>query len=78
MVRELASSLRGWQSYFGFCETPSVLRALEQWIQRRLRSVIWKHSKRRASWRMANSPKGTSAYPIAYFDSLGLPRLFTG
>jgi RNA-directed DNA polymerase len=46
MVRELAAYLRGWKSYFGFCETPSVLQRLDQWIRRRLRSVIWKHWKR--------------------------------
>ncbi len=38
--------LIGWRGYFGFCETPSVLRALDQWIRRRLRSVAWKQWKR--------------------------------
>jgi len=75
MVKELASYLRGWKSYFGFCETPSVLHGLDQWIRRRLRSVIWKQRKRRACWRLANSPVLNAAFPIAYFDSLGLPRL---
>src|SRR6266496_2260008 len=42
MTTELAEYLRGWKGYFGFCETPSVLRNLDQWIRRRLRSVIWK------------------------------------
>ena len=46
MVEELATYLRGWQSYFGFCETRSVLRDLEQWLRRRLRSVLWKQWKR--------------------------------
>ena len=78
MVKELASYLRGWKSYFGFCETPSVLHGLDQWIRRRLRSVIWKQRKRRASWRLANSPVLSAAFPIAYFDSLGLPRLSDG
>jgi RNA-directed DNA polymerase len=77
-VKELASYLRGWKSYFGFCETPSVLSKLDQWIRRRLRSLIWKQRKRRSSWRMANSPASSEAFPIAYFDSLGLPRLFAG
>ncbi len=27
-------------------ETPSVLRALDQWIRRRLRSIVWKQWKR--------------------------------
>ena len=47
MTKELASYLRGWKSYFGFCQTPSVLQGLDQWIRRRLRSVIWKQWKRR-------------------------------
>jgi RNA-directed DNA polymerase len=46
MVKELATYLRGWKSYFGFCETPSVLKALDKWIRRRLRSMIWKQWKR--------------------------------
>jgi len=46
MTKELASYLRGWKSYFGYCQTPSVLRGLDQWIRRRLRSVIWKQWKR--------------------------------
>ena len=103
MMKELASYLRGWQGYFGFCETPSVLQALDQWIRRRLRSVIWKQWKRgrlrfrklcergvsktlaaqtagssHGPFRIANSPAMNSAFPIAYFDSLGLPRLFAG
>ena len=41
MVRELASYLRGWRSYFGFCQTPWVLVHLDSWIRRRLRSVLW-------------------------------------
>ena len=78
MVAELAAYLRGWKSYFGFCETPSVLRHLDQWIRRRLRSVIWKQRKRRSSWRLANSPALSLTFPNAYFDALGLPRLSEG
>jgi hypothetical protein len=47
MAKELAQYLRGWIGYFGKCETPSVLKSLEEWIRRRLRSVIWKQWKRR-------------------------------
>ena len=46
MTKELASYLRGWKSYFGYSQTLSVLRRLEEWIRRRLRSTIWKHWKR--------------------------------
>ena len=75
MTKELASYLRGWRSYFGFCETPSTLQRLDRWTRRRLRSVLWKQRKRRSSWHLANSPVLTAAYPVAYFDSLGLPHL---
>jgi RNA-directed DNA polymerase len=51
MTKELTSYLRGWQSSFGYCQTPSVLQGLDQWIRRRLRSVIWKQKQRRSSWR---------------------------
>src|SRR6478735_4944400 len=78
MTKELASYLQGWRSYFGYSQTPSVLEELDQWIRRRLRSVIWKQRKRRSSWRLANSPALSVPFPIAYFDSLGLPRLFAG
>ena len=50
MTKELAAYLRGWKSYFGFCQTPSLLQALDEWIRRRLRSMIWKqwkHGKQR-------------------------------
>jgi RNA-directed DNA polymerase len=46
MTKELAIYLRGWKSYFGYSQTPSVLRRLEEWMRRRLRSVIWKQWKR--------------------------------
>jgi RNA-directed DNA polymerase len=78
ITKELASYLRGWKSYFGYCQTPSVLHGLDQWIRRRLRSVIWKQRKRRSSWRLANSPALSTTFPNAYFDSLGLPHLAAG
>ena len=46
IVENLSRYLIGWRGYFGFCETPSVLRALDQWIRRRLRSIVWKQWKR--------------------------------
>jgi RNA-directed DNA polymerase len=103
MMKELATYLRGWKSNFGFCQTPSLLKALEEWIRRRLRSMIWKQWKSgiqryaklrqlgigwdlaaqtadspHGPWHLANSPALSYALPIAYFDSLGLPRLFDG
>jgi RNA-directed DNA polymerase len=103
MLKELTAYLRGWKSYFGYCQTPSLLQQLDQWIRHRLRSMIWKQWKRGkrryaklrhlgvgkdlaattagsplGPWRLANSPALSSALPLAYFDALGLPRLFDG
>ena len=46
IVKELSVYLIGWRGYFGFCETSSVLRELEQWTRRRLRAIAWKQWKR--------------------------------
>ncbi len=46
VAKELSCYLIGWRAYFGFCETPSVLRELDQWIRRRLRAIAWKQWKR--------------------------------
>ena len=103
MTKELADYLRGWKAYFGFCQTPSVLETLDQWLRRRLRAMIWKQWKRGkvrfrklcergigkdlarqtagnslGPWRIANSPAMAIAFPLAYFDSLRLPRMFAG
>jgi len=45
VVSELRSYLVGWRGYFGFCQTPSVLRDFDSWIHRRLRSYAWKQWK---------------------------------
>ncbi len=45
-AKELSRYLIGWRGYFGFCETPSALSRLDQWIRRRLRSMAWKQWKR--------------------------------
>src|SRR5215217_2073476 len=45
MVAQLTRYLTGWRGYFGFCQTPSVLRKLEEWLRRRLRSLTWKQWK---------------------------------
>jgi RNA-directed DNA polymerase len=36
MAKGLADYLRGWKAYFGFCQTPTALESLDQWIRRRL------------------------------------------
>ncbi len=44
-VSELAQYLRGWGAYFGYCQTPSVMKELDSWIRRRLRCAQWKQWK---------------------------------
>jgi RNA-directed DNA polymerase len=61
MLKELTAYLRGWKSYFGFCQTPSLLKILDQWIRHRLRSMIWKQ------WR-----RGTARY--AKLRQLGIDK----
>ena len=46
VIADLNVYLRGWTGYFGFCQTPSVLRDLDSWVRRRLRCLIWKGWKR--------------------------------
>jgi RNA-directed DNA polymerase len=46
IVKELSIYLIGWRGYFGFCQTPSVLRTLDEWTRRRLRAIAWKQWKR--------------------------------
>ena len=37
--------MRGWRSYFGFCETPEVLVNLTRWVRLRLRAALWRQWK---------------------------------
>jgi RNA-directed DNA polymerase len=41
-MEELAPYMRGWLSYFGFCETPEVLMSLTRWVRLRLRDALWR------------------------------------
>src|SRR5438309_387458 len=62
--QELSAYLRGWRGYFGFCQTPSVLNELDQWLRRRLRSAIWKQWKR-GNRRFAELRKRTIGHDLA-------------
>jgi len=45
VITTLSAYLRGWLGYFGFCQTPAVLRDLDGWMRHRLRCLQWKHWK---------------------------------
>ena len=44
-IEGLASYMRGWRGYFGFCETPVVLEYLTRWVRLRLRAALWRQWK---------------------------------
>jgi len=46
MIGALNRYLTGWRGYFGFCETPSVLQRLDEWVRRRIRCFFWKQWRR--------------------------------
>ena len=81
--------MRGWRSYFGFCETPYVLVQLTRWVRLRLRAAMWRQWKtprrRRAALlalavrpRLANNTAGSGLGPwylarAKALSALGLP-----
>jgi len=47
VIAELVRYLRGWWQYFGIIESRNRLAGLENWIRRRLRSLVWKQWRNR-------------------------------
>jgi len=48
VVSALAPKLRGWVAYFRLSEVRGTFEALDQWLRRRLRALLWRQWKR---WR---------------------------
>ena len=46
LIKELSRYIAGWRGYFGRCETPTVLRRMDEWIRRRIRAIVWRQWKR--------------------------------
>ena len=59
-IAELAPYMRGWRSYFGFCETPVVLQYLTRWVRLRLRAALWRQWKTPRRRRVALIALGVS------------------
>src|SRR5579872_852271 len=59
-IEELAPYLRGWRSYFGFCETPEVLLSLTRLVRLRLRAALWRQWKTQRRRRAALLALGVS------------------
>ena len=47
VIAELNEYLRGWWAYFGYADSLSALNRIENWIRRRLRSLVWKQWRNR-------------------------------
>jgi RNA-directed DNA polymerase len=90
-IEELAPYMRGWRSYFGFCETPMVLLYLTRWVRLRLRAALWRQWKtprrrRAALLKLGVSPRlasntassGRGPWPLARTKALtvGLPNAY--
>jgi RNA-directed DNA polymerase len=61
--------MNGWGGYFGFCQTPSVLKELDGWLRRRLRALLWQQWR---TWRRRTRmlaflgvPRGRAAEAVA-------------
>jgi RNA-directed DNA polymerase len=48
-IEDLNPLLRGWINYFRLTETRGVLEELDSWMRRRLRCLLWRQWKRRAT-----------------------------
>jgi RNA-directed DNA polymerase len=84
-MEALTPYMRGWRSYFGFCETPEVLLNLTRWVRLRLRAALWRQwktpSRRRAallalrvSPRLARNTAGSGRGPWYLARSQALAR----
>jgi hypothetical protein len=83
-MEELAPYMRGWRSYFGYCETPEVLIYLTRWVRLRLRAALWRQWKtprrRRAALlelgvrpRLASNTAGSGLGPWYLAKAKALP-----
>src|ERR1700761_4374374 len=61
-MEELATYMRGWRGYVGFCETPEVLVALTRWVRLRLRAALWRQWKTPRRRRAALVALGVSGW----------------
>src|SRR6202163_1736593 len=61
-MEELATYMRGWRGYFGFCQTPEVLIALTRWVRLRLRAALWRQWKTPRRRRAALIANGVSEW----------------
>ena len=46
VLQELRTFTDGWVTYFRYARSPSLFKALDEWIRRRLRCYAWKQWKK--------------------------------
>jgi RNA-directed DNA polymerase len=52
ILEKINRQVMGWVGYFRLADTPSTFQALDEWLRRRLRQLIWKRWKRgKTRWR---------------------------
>lgn len=62
VTKELTPVLRGWASYFSLVDVKRPLEALDRWIRRRLRGLIWRQWKRPRTRRRKLQALGLDAH----------------
>jgi RNA-directed DNA polymerase len=71
-IEALAPYMRGWCSYFGFCETPEVMVTLTRWVRLRLRAAMWRQWKTPRRRRAALIELGVRARLVSNTANSGL------
>lgn len=45
-MRSLAPKIRGWASYYQLCDVKAALERFDDWMRRRIRTILWRQWKR--------------------------------
>ena len=77
VVGEVRRYMVGWLQYFSIGATEKVFGELEKWVRRRLRclKIKQRHPRGSRSW-WAMGLGANSEFTVAWFDSIGVPRLW--
>ena len=79
VVGEVRRYMLGWLQYFTIGATEKIFDELDGWVRRRLRCLVMKQRHPRGSRsRWAMGLCANSELTVAWFDSIGLPRLWKG
>ena len=91
LIERLTPILRGWGNYYRLTEVKATFERLDQWIRRRLRSILWRQWKRpvtrarrlmsrglpeEQAWRSATNGRGAWWNAGAVHMNLAYPKRF--